>query len=325
MATYNGEKYLEEQLSSLLNQTRLPDEVVVCDDGSSDLTIEILKKFKEKAPFKCKLVQNECNKGTGKSFELAIELCTNEIIAFCDQDDIWNSTKLEKIQILFSNNPSIDFLLMNATVIDKHGVDLGYTLWEQRGFNINFQNLFSEYNQFKLIINLGITTGMSTAVRKKIIKKVGLRPAALNHDVWYIPFASLMGCKGLLVDDQLVQYRQHSLQQFGSRKQGFLKRFFSRLEKNYGVLEKNTKNYEALLEATFLHKENVLCHEKIMFLESKVAHFNARKTICNSRFSTALRACFSEIFNGRYAKCGTLKSIPIDFITRFKGHVDAKN
>ena len=225
MATYNGEEYLEEQLSSLIHQTRPPDEVVVCDDGSSDLTIEILKKFKEKAPFKCKLVQNECNKGTGTSFELAIKLCTNEIITFCDQDDIWDSAKIEKIQILFSNNPSVDFLLMNASVIDNTGVDLGYTLWEQRRFNIHSQNLFREYDQFKEIINYDITTGMSTAVRKRTIEKVGLRPTTLNHDAWYIPFASLMGSKGLLVDENLVQYRQHPLQQYGSRRESFLKRF----------------------------------------------------------------------------------------------------
>lgn len=95
MATYNGEKYLKEQLDSLYSQTVVPDEIVVCDDCSNDRTIDILEEYHQKKGLKYYI--NSSNLGVNKNFEKAIRLCTSDYVAICDQDDIWFPKKIETL------------------------------------------------------------------------------------------------------------------------------------------------------------------------------------------------------------------------------------
>ena len=94
IATYNGEKYLRDQLESLYCQTRVPDEVVVSDDCSTDGTIEILEEYKEK--YGLKYIAHDNNLGVNKNFEAAIRACKCDYIAICDQDDIWFPNKIKE-------------------------------------------------------------------------------------------------------------------------------------------------------------------------------------------------------------------------------------
>jgi glycosyltransferase involved in cell wall biosynthesis len=98
MATYNGERFLEQQLQSLSKQTRLPAELIICDDASGDATVDIIKRFSETAPFPVKLVVNEQRLGWRRNFLKSASLCTSEYIAYCDQDDIWLPEKLATVQ-----------------------------------------------------------------------------------------------------------------------------------------------------------------------------------------------------------------------------------
>lgn len=94
MATYNGAKYLQEQLDSFVTQTRQPDELVVCDDGSSDATVEILRHFAAGAPFAVEIHENEVNLSHAKNFEKALSLCGGDVIFFSDQDEVWFPEKV---------------------------------------------------------------------------------------------------------------------------------------------------------------------------------------------------------------------------------------
>jgi glycosyltransferase involved in cell wall biosynthesis len=98
MATYNGEKFLEQQLQSLSKQTLLPAELIICDDTSGDATVDIIKRFSETAPFPVKLVVNKERLGWRRNFLKSASLCTSEYIAYCDQDDIWLPEKLATVQ-----------------------------------------------------------------------------------------------------------------------------------------------------------------------------------------------------------------------------------
>ena len=94
LATYNGERFLEEQLRSLNEQTTLPNELVVCDDGSTDTSLKILCKFAKQARFPVKIIINDRRLGWREKLLKAASLCTSEYIAFCDQDDVWLPEKL---------------------------------------------------------------------------------------------------------------------------------------------------------------------------------------------------------------------------------------
>src|SRR5947208_14214106 len=94
MCTYNGERFLKEQLESLAAQTRQPDELVVCDDRSTDSTPHIVEAFARAAPFPVRLEVNDRCLGSTKNFEHAILRCTGALIALSDQDDVWHPEKL---------------------------------------------------------------------------------------------------------------------------------------------------------------------------------------------------------------------------------------
>ena len=102
LCTYNGTRYLKDQIDSIASQTRVPHELVVCDDCSSDDTVKILEAFASRAPFPVRLSVNPTNLGSTKNFAQAIALCRGDIIALCDQDDVWHPAKLERLASVFA-------------------------------------------------------------------------------------------------------------------------------------------------------------------------------------------------------------------------------
>ena len=105
MATYNGARYLQEQLECLSGQTQKPRELVVVDDGSSDDTVTILERFKSIAPFKVRIFKNEIHLGYSATFLKAASKTSGRLVAFCDQDDKWSISKLAYAQKYFDENP----------------------------------------------------------------------------------------------------------------------------------------------------------------------------------------------------------------------------
>ena len=93
LACYNGENFIYEQIQSIINQTITDLEIIICDDKSTDNTIDIIHNIKDK---RIKLYQNNIQLGVVKNFEKAISLCNGEYIALSDQDDVWVEKKLEK-------------------------------------------------------------------------------------------------------------------------------------------------------------------------------------------------------------------------------------
>jgi glycosyltransferase involved in cell wall biosynthesis len=107
MATFNGERFLAAQLSSLVSQTVKPLELVVCDDRSTDSTYTMLQAFAKEAPFPVRLFQNDANVGYRSNFARAGSLCRGSFIFFCDQDDIWRKDKIARVLEYFATSDSL--------------------------------------------------------------------------------------------------------------------------------------------------------------------------------------------------------------------------
>src|SRR6185295_6827977 len=101
MCTWNGAAYLRDQLESIAAQTRLPDELIMCDDASIDGTPAIARAFAARAPFPVRLEINEATVGVRQNFTKAIAACTGDLIALSDQDDVWRPDKLRVIEDRF--------------------------------------------------------------------------------------------------------------------------------------------------------------------------------------------------------------------------------
>ena len=195
MATYNGGSFLHEQLSSFLVQTTLPDELIVCDDGSSDETIEILKDFSHEAPFEVHIHKNRTNLGSSMNFGKALSLCRGDIIFLSDQDDVWFPEKIEKVVQVFNANKETLVVINDAEITDELLHPTGLTHAGQ-------------------ICNSGFTTdqlinGCFSAVSAKILPLV--LPINCNdtaHDTYIHHLAISMDAREYM-ENILQYYRRH--------------------------------------------------------------------------------------------------------------------
>ena len=132
IATFNGERFIREQVMSVLLQLDENDEIVVSDDGSTDETVDILKSFNDT---RIRIYQNEGKHGFIWNFENALKMATGEVVFLCDQDDIWNPDKVKVVLQALKNH---DMVLHDAEIIDKDCVKTGILysdgLHKRKGF-----------------------------------------------------------------------------------------------------------------------------------------------------------------------------------------------
>lgn len=217
MCTYNGEPYLAEQLASIATQTRQPDELVVCDDQSTDNSREIVAAFAATVPFPVDLHVNERNIGFTKNFERAITLCNGDIIALADHDDVWLPQKLKRLETCF-RKPEVGLAFSDAEVVDKELRPLGYRLWESVGFDEKQRQLVRSGRVLDVLLPGWTVTGATMAFRAKFRNLIVEFPTDLPliHDGWIaLLIASVAEVE--FVEEPLIKYRQHERQQIGAK------------------------------------------------------------------------------------------------------------
>lgn len=218
LCTYNGESFLEQQLNSILDQTQQVNEIIVCDDGSSDNTLELLKTYQKKFPNLIKLFANDVALGTIKNFEKAISLTTGDLIFLADQDDIWHKNKVETICRFFQENNTCKLLFSDGLLIDDNGTILKATLWEKWCFTTNIrQSWRNNENAFKdLIINHNKITGATVCFHSSL--KINSLPIEIPYGYWHDVWLGLHAAaqQGLMfIEQPLISYRIHDKQQIG--------------------------------------------------------------------------------------------------------------
>ena len=166
MATYNGEKYLREQLDSILSQTITDWELIVCDDCSKDTTVGILKSYQRKDG-RVKIFVNEKNLGFKKNFEKAIGLCSGDYIALADQDDIWHDNHLE---VLLGLIGEVSLSCGNARLMTSDSVVTEKKLNEVD--NLLFIPIEKEKLLYRIVFISDPFQGASMLIRKEFLSKI---------------------------------------------------------------------------------------------------------------------------------------------------------
>lgn len=211
MATYNGEKYLREQIDSILNQTYLNIRLIISDDCSKDQTIQILKEYEMKDK-RVKVYYQKHNLGVVKNFEFLLGKVENEIYALSDQDDIWLPDKIEKSLENMKKNNS-DLVFGDLILINENGELLGNSFWKNKGFD---KKIKKDKNHYGLLLN-NYATGCTIISKKSFIKYILPLPKEskyMIHDYWITIVVSL---KGKISYDEIphIKYRQHTNNQIG--------------------------------------------------------------------------------------------------------------
>jgi len=217
LAAYNGERYLEEQIESILQQTCTDWELIIQDDCSSDDTAVIALKYVKQSPDKVRFVRREFQSGSAKNnFFSMLKLSKNDYVMTCDQDDVWLPNKVEvtlkEMHGLEAEHGYKRPLLVHT---DLKVVDCNLRVIEESMFKR--QNLNSRRDKLNYLLVQNIVTGCTTMVNRALLDMVHEAPTgAMMHDWWLALIACAFGKIGF-VDQSTVLYRQHGRNQVGAK------------------------------------------------------------------------------------------------------------
>lgn len=297
MCTYNGARFAGAQLASIAAQTRLPDELIVCDDRSVDETASIVESFAASAPFPVRLHVNARNLGSTKNFERAMALCEGDLIALSDQDDIWLPEKLARLEAEFARSPLPGLLFSNAQIVDEEGEVSGEGLWESLGLSREELARLKTGAALGDLLSGATVTGATMALRAKYRELVLPIPEDLPliHDAWV---ALLIACVApvLPVEERLVLYRQHAGQQVGPLKRASSIGGFKALATGEARAALRRANpYAEMLAVVRAARRRLLERRGEQFdaeralheLEARIAHLEARAGLPQARLRRA--------------------------------------
>lgn len=219
MATYNGEKYLKAQLDSFAAQTRLPDELIITDDCSTDQTEAIVREFAKNVPFDVEFHRNEKNLGYCGNFNAALMITTGDLVFLSDQDDVWFPEKIKHMIDVAERNPKALVVMNDAALTDGDLNEVGLTkIGQIRSVGLSMDSF---------------VMGCCCAVRRELLNFCMPIPAGVKgHDNWLVQFADGLSAK--VVDPTPLQYyRRHE-----SNESQFIANRTTKVTRNQVRLEK---------------------------------------------------------------------------------------
>lgn len=305
MCTYNGADFLPAQLASIAEQSRPPDELIICDDASTDKTRAVLESFARTSRIPVSLYFSDQNAGSIKNFERAIGLCTGDIIALSDQDDVWHKHKLQRFEASFRDNPGVGMVFSDAELVDENLKPLGRRIWNAVGFDAHKQKLIRDGKSLDVLIHGWTVTGATMAFRSKYMPLALPIPAniAMIHDGW-IALTVAAVADVAFIEDPLIDYRQHERQQIGApqrpavQPQRGLQAIESALRRRvstsdlYGILQ--------VFEERLVAQQHAFdCRRALAFAANYSHHLDVRANLPRKRLSRVPRI-LRELLTMRY-------------------------
>ena len=217
MGTYNGARFIAEQLASILRQDVLPDEIVLSDDGSTDDTVAIARIALERAEahgIGVTIISGPTRLGVTANFSRAIAACSSEIVVLSDQDDLWRPTRVADVTAAFSDHPDLVLQHADARLVTAAGEPLGATLFESLGITAIDRRLINEGQAFGVYLRRNLATGATVAFRRALFDVASPLPAEWVHDEWLAIIAAAVG-RVEASENIVIDYRQHGSNEIG--------------------------------------------------------------------------------------------------------------
>jgi glycosyltransferase involved in cell wall biosynthesis len=299
MCTYNGAAFVAEQLASIAAQDLLPDELVVCDDCSTDRTAAIVRRFAASAPFEVRLEINQRNLGARENFAKAVGLCRGRWIALADQDDVWRRQKLRRLRAVLAQDPGVGLVFSDAALVDAAGRDLGCRLWSAVRFTARQQRLVRDGRAMDVLLKHNVVTGATMAFAAEHRDLVLPIPAGWVHDGWFaLLIAAVARCAA--IDEPLVAYRQHAGQQIGAKKPSLYEHYLRAKSQKRETFLAIAANYRAAYERLASRSGASLDGSVLRGIKQKVAHFLAKARMRRTRWRLPLVG--RELLRRHYTK-----------------------
>ena len=220
LCTYNSARFIEEQLSSILDQEVLPAEIVISDDGSSDDTLIRVRAIlgaHADSVIRFRILTGESRLGISRNFQRAVEACTADVIALSDHDDVWHRDRLSTGLRSFAGHPDLLLQHSDARLIDQLGTALGPSLFEALGVTSSERLAVNDGRAFGAYLRRNLVTGATVLFQRSLLQHALPFPVEWVHDEWLAIIASALG-KVELLDARLIDYRQHGQNQIGVQK-----------------------------------------------------------------------------------------------------------
>lgn len=293
ICTYNGEKYIEELVQSILTQSRKADEIIICDDGSTDYTLEKINKILDKFDGDKKIISNEHRLGVTKNFEKGITNATGDIIFLSDQDDIWLENKIETMMELFYERESCVLVFSNAQIYEN-----GYkskTIFDL--LNVNPTNCIKDRNFF---LKRAFIPGTTMAFKRKYVLELMPFPIEWIHDGWIAINAKIYG-EIEYIDKCLMIYRLHNDNTIGmsyslvDKINSYIKNMSYLEEVRYTMYNRYKHLYE-------FQKDKVSDNKYLCEVKKCIRFWDTTKKISKKRKFKSLNTVLSNWITGKYAK-----------------------
>ncbi|SDG46962.1 glycosyltransferase family 2 protein [Dyella sp. 333MFSha] len=302
--TYNGEAYIAEQLSTILAQSRIPDEIVISDDASGDGTWGLLESFAANARTRgidVSLVRRHERLGYVRNFSEALTLANGDVIFLCDQDDAWHPDKVDTMLAAFEGEPETMFVHSDARLVDAHGSDLGNGLFEALEVTESERSSVAGGKSFSVYLRRNLATGAASAFRRELLDVALPLPTAWVHDAWLATLAAATG-QIVILDDPLIDYRQHAANQIGMSPRRTGQRLADMFRSSGRLIHDDVVRLDILMERL---RQARVSTEHIRLAGSMRDHLQVRLSLGDRPRWCRLPTIAREWSTGRYTRFGT--------------------
>ena len=301
LCTHNGAAFVREQIESILAQSVPVTQIVLSDDASTDETVSLVERAVRESPLprpELLVLRNVPALGVVANFEQAVRACTGDLIALCDQDDVWMPDKLAQFVECFTAEPDLLLAHSDATLVTADRTPLPDSLLDSLEATPGERRHLVDGRSYYTLIRRNLVTGATVVFRRGLLDHAAPFAPSWVHDEWLAIVAAAIS-RTLLIDGRLIEYRQHEGNQIGASKPSLSYKLRKlrepRQERNRGLVARSIALADRLESLGAVVDPSRLAHAR-----AKLAHEKWRLALPSNPVLRAPRIV-AAVVSGRYS------------------------